>query len=420
MKIFFHKLSIAFFVVSVIVFSYNESYTIIPKVSGLLLLAVYLSTLVDKYRIPLVTRETWIIIAWLFLSAIASIYALDMDVSLKRLFTLLQLFPVVFSLYVLITSSRLVTFTLCSIVITTLLVSIPTVLTPEKYSILGRAMATLNNPNLYGYVLLVSIISCVRLGLYTSRASILAICLLLSLFFTYMLVETASRKAFISLFVSLFILSYLYVKSMPSNKKLLSIVVIISFASVLIGASIILLNKSAKGYRINHLLTAVASKDISKAEGSDRGRLMMYQTGFKSLLRNPLGVGLDNFRNLKLKNTSQNIIGTYSHSNYIEVAVCTGFLGFIVYYYFYFSIILRLYKLRNNRLSKNNQALYDICVSLIVLTLIYDFAMVSYYEKLTWIVLAAVYAETIILSKNRKHKRRNIIKYHYEPSYTSS
>ncbi len=400
MIVFIHKIAILSFTIAVIGFSYNEQYTYIPKVSGFVLIALYLYYLLNKHRQRHTTREAYIISMWLFLSTISCMLSLDLDIATAKLYTLLQLFPVIFSLYILIATSRLATYAISVIIIITFIVSVPTYIHPEQYSLMGRAMATFNNPNLYGYILLVSIISCVRLGLSSSHITISIFCICACMFFTYMLIETASRKAFISLFISLFMLSYMHIRTSPKNNRIISIITIIIFTSVIVTTSITLLNKSSKGYRINNLLTAITSKNIDKAEGSDRGRLTLYQTGFKSLLRNPLGIGLDNFRNLKIQQANQNKIGTYSHSNYIEVAVSTGFLGFIVYYSFYASILHRLYSLRKIKLSRNDQSLYDISLCLIILTLIYDFAMVSYYEKITWLVLAITYAISTILENN--------------------
>ena len=91
-----------------------------------------------------------------------------------------------------------------------------------------------------------------------------------------------------------------------------------------------MLKNSSNAYRINSLLSAVVDKDIRKAEGSDRGRVLLYKKGLESLARNPLGVGLGNFRNLKDESSLNRNVGTYAHSNYIEVSVSTGVIGFIL------------------------------------------------------------------------------------------
>lgn len=76
---------------------------------------------------------------------------------------------------------------------------------------------------------------------------------------------------------------------------------------------------------------------------SDNIRMNLARGGFELFLSNPLGIGFGNVTN---------ILGTYSHNNYIEVLASSGLVGFFAYYYIYFVGLYKSFKYRTNMLFK--------------------------------------------------------------------
>lgn len=76
----------------------------------------------------------------------------------------------------------------------------------------------------------------------------------------------------------------------------------------------------------------------------------------------------------------------YLHNNYAELLACGGLLGFIVYYSMHIFLLrgyIRNWKYRNND--------YDICLLLMLLIIIVDYGMVSYYSRTNYFYLFMIW-----------------------------
>ena len=134
-----------------------------------------------------------------------------------------------------------------------------------------------------------------------------------------------------------------------------------------------ILTKTYLGYRSQLILQ----------ESSSLKRLQFYKDGLDMIIHNFFfGVGLDNFRVLST--------GTYSHSNYIEIASTTGIVGFFIFFSIFVIVWRRLRRIEKT--YKEPQCLYTIGLfkAAIITILLQSFATVNYSSKLTWIFLAAV------------------------------
>jgi O-antigen ligase len=98
--------------------------------------------------------------------------------------------------------------------------------------------------------------------------------------------------------------------------------------------------------------------------------------------------------------------GVYSHSNMIELLASTGFIGVALYYSIYSSIFLKLIKIKRrywkSRMDENRE-LYITTFALLVIYFMYDFAMVTYQGKLSWIILSSIITSTSILSERPRN-----------------
>jgi len=115
---------------------------------------------------------------------------------------------------------------------------------------------------------------------------------------------------------------------------------------------------------------------------SDSSRIYFYQKGFELIVTNPFtGVGLGHF-------SIVSETGTYSHSNYTEVFVSTGFPGGILYFLIYMTLWLRLRRLGKLSIPPNAMALVNTGKAFLLVRMASDLAQVSYFSKINWILLA--------------------------------
>lgn len=108
-------------------------------------------------------------------------------------------------------------------------------------------------------------------------------------------------------------------------------------------------------------------------------RLDLVLLGFDLLLQsNLVGIGPGNFGSL---------VGTYSHSNVIEVLVATGVIGFLLYYSIYLALAVRCLGIL--RKDRNQETARMALVALATLAIM-DIQHVSYDTKQGWLFLAVL------------------------------
>lgn len=115
-------------------------------------------------------------------------------------------------------------------------------------------------------------------------------------------------------------------------------------------------------------------KGETGGDGSTQNRLAFIEKGWDLFSENPLyGYGANNYRIVSGAHT-------YSHNNFIEILVNFGLVGFLLYY--------AMYTISYNRLRKNNSDSAKFMFVLFIVRMVMEVAMVTYYDKLTWILLA--------------------------------
>jgi len=142
------------------------------------------------------------------------------------------------------------------------------------------------------------------------------------------------------------------------------------------------------GKRIESLINMITGE--GRVDSSIRKRMNMINTGMDLFKENMLiGYGLDNYRHLS-------VYGKYSHNNYIELLVNYGIIGAALYY---FLPVTMLFKAFGIWLHKTREVF--IAIIFIVLILINDYGLVSYYSLTTLSLISISYcvishADTLI------------------------
>ncbi len=379
------------YVASIILFSYSEGKAYITKLVAIAVVIVYLYTFFNRKQSIPIAREWLLLLLWVVISLLSIFFAMDFNLAVSKFVTILQVFVISFMIYSLVYSIRNPNSILLSLMLTVLVISLMAYSNPSAYADLdGRLKATFNNANLYGLVLLSSIIISLSY-LFSAKYLVFRLAQLpLILFFFIMLLQTGSRKAILGVFIVVTLFMYLKFREHIKRNVFVALLMLVIGVGAVTGG-LYYLKDTSHFYRIQRVIDAFESNDMSSAGESEKGRLELYVKGLEVAMDNPvIGVGLDNFRRVDSGNAFGSDIGTYSHSNYIEVLVSTGFVGFMVYYSIYGLILFRIYRLSKRNLFNADTSLLIMVGAIFSMYILYDFAMVSYYEKISWVYIALI------------------------------
>lgn len=201
---------------------------------------------------------------------------------------------------------------------------------------------------------------------------------ILSLFF----ILSGTRKAIIALLLGVIV--YLCLKH---PKRLFRNVIIII---AVLGGGYLLLTKvpflyNAMGNRIESFVDLLLGNE---GDASAETRRHYIELGWQYFKENPIiGFGINSFK------TIPGSYGTYSHNNYIELLFSVGIVGTISYYLMYAFILKR--SIRQYFKERTNNVM--IALSFIMVLLVIDIAIVSYYSRssLLFIVICYILNERI-------------------------
>jgi len=273
-----------------------------------------------------------------------------------------------------------------------------------NFSSSSRLASTLGNPNMYGLVLVFSIAIAMYLFIQSPRKWEKFFYLLFIPFSTYQIILTGSRKAiigFLGLAVIFFVLcAWRRFRYQPGR----GLVVVLILAGVLIGFGYIL---SHSGYykRVEYLREVLVTRDIEAGGGSIKERAEFYIAAYRAWKDHPLfGVGTNQFRFYTNKYVA-GLRNTYAHSNFMEIAADFGLIGFVLYYSIYVAVFLRFYRFKKNNLSDKDRLSMYALLALVIVFVVLEVAWVTYIEKVTWIMLTIVIAQTLDMHKKYREGR---------------
>lgn len=373
--------------------SYITKYLAIP-----LAIMFLFRILILKYKI-IIPREFFLVGIWLLFSIISGIFAIDFNVFFDKFLTCLQVMGIAFVLFNLLVWLKNPTLVWSTIFISTLIMSAYVLQYPNLYYTGNRLAGSLGNANLYALALVLSYVYALN-RIIASRSIIIKLFFLASIpFILYFIAETGSRKGIVAVVLFAFFAMFLHYNIIIKQSIVIGMAILFVFIA-LIAMSSYYFFQSKHINRLENAYSVIESGNVSKADDSLKGRLKLYKYGWNIAMEHPVqGVGLDNFR-VAMPGGYNSSKRTYSHSNMIELLASTGFIGFAIYYSIYVSIFMKLIKLRgrySKAWSSESKEIYITTIALILLYFIYDFAMVSYSEKLSWIILSSIFSSTAIL-----------------------
>lgn len=215
----------------------------------------------------------------------------------------------------------------------------------------------------------------------------------------YMIAFTQSRKALLLLLIGIFLCFILHYLESPNPLKALgrivTILIVLTFVfNILFSLPIF----SGMMNRMNQLFASFTGN--GKVDSSTLIRNQMIEIGWAQFLKTPFfGMGINNAHILSNEYLDKD---AYLHNNYIELLAGGGIIGFVIYYSMYIYLFFWFWKLRR---YKNSE--YVICLVIMVLMLLMDYGMVSYYVKIRYIYLLVFFLEVESLRKNASNLHRS-------------
>ena len=191
--------------------------------------------------------------------------------------------------------------------------------------------------------------------------------------------SSGSKKALLIVIIGILYLIY----KTYGIRQLYKVAGVTLFAGILFYIAIQMPMFEMMHRRFEESINALLGK--SGGDGSTITRISFIETGwhlFKDKML--IGYGANNFRYVSG-------FGMYSHNNFIEILVDFGLIGFAIYYSIYTSAFRNMGKATN----KEGKLLFVIFIVRTVL----EVAMVTYYDKKTWIMFAF-----LLLPSNRFDK----------------
>lgn len=138
------------------------------------------------------------------------------------------------------------------------------------------------------------------------------------------------------------------------------------------------------GWRLEALTSSITGK--GKADSSTLLRERYIKIGIESFKESPVvGYGVGTFSEINKVKTNHH---TYSHNNFIEIAVGMGLIGFISYYWIYVYLIIKYLKLF---IRKRTSFLVNVLFILFVLYLATQVGLVTYESLIQWLLMLFLY-----------------------------
>ncbi len=371
---------VVLYVAAVVLFAESPTTSTIATVIGLTLAVVFAVELTGRsQRVCFPVPFVWFLLFLCF----CLLQANWLPGSVARIMTLFQLLVLSFILINFVSfygGTRYVATAMYAVVPLTFLYTI--YFHPDPVD--GRVASTLLNANSYAYVLMFGAIFAIRSILLSSVAgkfrspkgvllfAYIALCLYGIIFLT------GSRKGIMFTLAAGAGLALYWVWRQPIRRRPL-IIAAMAVVFVLVGYA---LYRSPQFSRVIDLSNYFAGRDVVDTGLVKRSHL--YKDAIALWLQRPFGGwGLDQF-------SAVSGWSTYSHSNYLELLVNHGVVGILTYFMIYVSAFVSI--LRSYLSSGDPLVSTELFWAMTVLGVLvaWDVAAVSYYSKMSWIILSVV------------------------------
>lgn len=221
------------------------------------------------------------------------------------------------------------------------------------------------------------------------------ILIMIAIFFMIIALLTGSKKALIFIFLGFVLYEIFITKGL---KLLIKIIIIALLSSAFIN---VIFNNDllyqAIGSRVEHMILTIQGNDgKGETDGSLLERQYYINQAKELFIMHPVvGYGGNNFVSYMREIGYSHV--AYSHNNYWELLSTLGSIGFLIYYYIWFKVLIGL--IRDYKITKSIRTLLFLII--IAVLIILDYGNVSYISEFNMILLLLAYI-SIYKKKNRK------------------
>lgn len=386
-KNIFARILVLFYVCAISWFGFVPELLIFERLYYVCLIAVFVFLMF--YNIPRLYWPGPLIIfgIWMVWCIIGSLTAIDQSLVLQRMITVITRLLISFIILQLVINYRLLNELLLSFVLATILLAPLCIMFPDRFSDEGGRMYGLTgNANSFGIQVTAALLACTY---FFSNARNIFMKLLWVFFSTvciYLILATGSRKAIVGVLILFAVFSFFEYRNLVrvSPLKAFRFVMAAMLASVLFVVAIV---NSAHYDRIERIINAVSEEGGQSELGkSEKNRLILIEKGIETGLENPVfGVGLKNFEKVNI-GFLHGEVGTYAHSNYIELFATTGLIGVALYYLVWITTGYQYF-----RFIKYYPNIASLGLTMLTILLIYDLGGVNYYHKVSWTSITLIF-----------------------------
>ena len=395
----FLRFIVVIYFASVVVFSFVDGMSSISVIIGLILTLFFLIEHIYRtkkllFYIPIELKLLFFLIFLIFFIPSENI-ADQLDLG----FTMVKLFILSFVLIsILIREDNILFLPFYGFILGFAYTTVELMSTPVAYVDASlRFGYSVGNSNLYSsYLIFFSLISYGYLYFDKNWPIFKKILLLfiVSIAAVQIFLYTGSRKGMLVFTSLLLYFVFINVSRSRGVKKLFKYFVF----TVLLSVLLYYISKSPFWYRVENISLFLNNEggDTSISERWD-----MLVAGVNMLSHNPIfGLGA---RGYEMMSVSELGYFSYSHSNYLELLVNHGVIGFFSYYLIFILLIVKIYR-RSKNDSEFRQKWAYWAYAVLSYRLIFDVQSVTYYDKSTWIIVALIVS---LLYESRKYKPCN-------------
>lgn len=355
--------------------------------------AVYITLDIKNYKINSYTK--WFIIM-ILLSVISFFYAkrpADTFRSVELMLKILIL-AVAFSSYIESYEDFLKLFKTFSFSATLLMIILLVTGNLEE----GRLGTDLyGNANSFAFYMMLSAMCSLFLFIYYKNKTryIYLVCLI---FILLALLLSGGRKYFIMPLIFLYF--YFFAVNIRHVDKIIKYTLLFALIALLILLLLFYVPFLYEniGYRFEGLLNIFLNSN--EVDSSTLKRIDMIKKGLEYFTQSPIiGYGMDNYKILYGIDTGRVV---YSHNNFIELLVNLGAIGFIAYYGFMIFLLAQLVKLKHDKNSIKN-----FFIAVILCFFVFDLGAVTYSLYFFHVFIALASAYVLLSLKAKKNGESN-------------
>lgn len=254
-----------------------------------------------------------------------------------------------------------------------------------------RVTSFLKNPNDLGYYSLLAIIGIAFLWNRPGKRIIKVLSIGLVVMFTFAIVFSGSRKAFIGLLVFLVLWMWFCYRQYIFRRIYAAPLIVLVFA----GAYLLI-----DYVWDSTLLGARFATSFESENFLGTSRTEFYKEGIDFFLEKPItGIGLGNF-------AVYSWYEKYSHSDYMEVLSTTGLVGAVLYFPIYIILWSRIWRLRK-RISPDIAYQFGVIKALILVLLVLAVGRINSQSIMTMYMLAGMIGYTFFIENRLKIMKPN-------------